>query len=68
MTEESHRDAMNDAIRAQRERAKVPKSILPPEDRPAPMEHESRAPVLDDTETETETVAKKGFWSRLLGR
>ena len=34
MSDESHREAMNDAIRAQRERANVPKSMLPPEDEP----------------------------------
>ena len=66
VTEESHRDAMNDAIRAQRERAKVPKSMLPPEDEPAPVQHRGQAPVL--REPEPEAVAKKGFLARLLGR
>jgi len=57
---------MNDAIRAQRERAKVPKSMLPPEDEPAPVQHRGQAPVL--REPEPEAVAKKGFLARLLGR
>jgi hypothetical protein len=33
--EESHRDEMNAAIRAQRERGAVPRSMLPAEDDPA---------------------------------
>jgi hypothetical protein len=32
VTEESQRDEMNAAIRAQRERRNVPKSMLPPEE------------------------------------
>ncbi|MDX6480127.1 MAG: hypothetical protein QOG85_637 [Gaiellaceae bacterium] len=60
MTEESQRDAMNDAIRAQRERGNVPKSMLPPEDEPAPV---PAAP-----EPVAAPAAKKGFLSRLLGR
>ena len=59
MTEESHRDTMNDAIRAQRERGNIPKSMLPPEDeRPA-------APPEPETETEPQP---KSFFARLLGR
>ena len=59
MTEESHRNAMNDAIRAQRERGNVPKSMRPPEDEPAlPAAPEPVAP---------EQAAKRGFFSRLLG-
>ena len=60
VTDESHRDAMNDAIRAQRERGNVPKSMLPPEDEPAP--------VPAEPETKPEPAAKQGFLSRLLGR
>ena len=69
MTDESHRDAMNDAIRAQRERGNVPKSMLPPEDEPAPVPAapEPMAPV-PEPEPEPEPAAKKGFLSRLLGR
>jgi hypothetical protein len=69
VTEESHRDAMNDAIRAQRERGNVPKSMLPPEDEPTPVPAapEPMAPE-PEPEPEPEPVAKKGFLSRLLGR
>jgi len=64
VTDESHRDAMNDAIRAQRERGNVPKSMLPPEDEPAPE------PMTPEPETEParEPAEKRGFLSRLLGR
>jgi hypothetical protein len=34
MEEESQREEMNAAIRAQRERGAVPRSMLPPEDEP----------------------------------
>jgi hypothetical protein len=34
--EESQRDEMNAAIRAQRERGAVPRSMLPPDDEPPP--------------------------------
>jgi len=67
MSEESHRDAMNDAIRAQRERANVPKSMLPPEDEPAPVaaaEPMTPKPV----EPEPQRASKRGFLARLLGR
>lgn len=73
MSDESHRDAMNDAIRAQRERGNVPKSMLPPEDEPTPVPaapepmapEPEREPAPD---AEPEPVAKRGFLSRLLGR
>jgi hypothetical protein len=55
--EESQRDEMNDAIRAQRERGAVPRSMLPAEDE-APQE--PPAPP--------EPPAKKGLFDRLLGR
>ena len=64
MAEESHRNAMNDAIRAQRERGNVPKSMLPPEDAPAPIPAAAPEPMAP----EPEPVAKKSFLSRLLGR
>ena len=69
MTEESHRDAMNEAIRAQRERGNVPKSMLPPEDEPTPVRAapEPMAPQ-PDPEPALEPAAKKGFLARLLGR
>ena len=77
MTDESHRDAMNDAIRAQRERGNVPKSMLPPEDEPAPVpaapepmapEPEPEPEPTPEPEPEPEPAAKKGFLARLLGR
>jgi hypothetical protein len=62
VSEESQRDAMNDAIRAQRERGAVPKSMLPPEDErvevapPPPEPAPAPAP------------AKRSLVARLLGR
>jgi hypothetical protein len=35
--EESQRDEMNEAIRAQRERGAVPRSMLPPDDEAPPQ-------------------------------
>jgi len=35
--EESQRDEMNEAIRAQRERGAVPRSMLPPDDETPPQ-------------------------------
>jgi len=69
VTEESHRNAMNDAIRAQRERGNVPKSMLPPEDEPAPVPA-TPEPIAPEPEPEAapEPAAKRGFLSRLLGR
>jgi hypothetical protein len=69
VTEESHRNAMNDAIRAQRERGNVPKSMLPPDDEPAPVPAapEPMAPE-PDPEPIPEPAAKRGFLARLLGR
>jgi hypothetical protein len=73
VTEESQRDAMNDAIRAQRERGNVPKSMLPPEDEPAPVPA-APEPMAPEPEPEpapepvAAPAAKKGFLSRLLGR
>jgi hypothetical protein len=52
--EESQREEMNDAIRAQRERGAVPRSMLPTEDE-APPEPQ-------------EPPAKKSLFDRLLGR
>ncbi len=73
MPEESHRDAMSHAIRAQRERGNVPKSMLPPEDGPAPlaaapepMTPEPEAPT--DPAPTPERAAKRGLLSRLFGR
>jgi hypothetical protein len=56
--DESQRDEMNAAIRAQRERGGVPRSILPPEDelpeRAPPSEPEAPPP-------------KRGLLARLFG-
>jgi hypothetical protein len=71
VTEESQRDAMNDAIRAQRERGNVPKSMLPPEDEPAPAPAapEPIAPEAEsDSEPSPEPAAKAGFLARVFGR
>jgi hypothetical protein len=55
--DESQRDEMNAAIRAQRERGAVPRSMLPPEDElPEPP------PVAEPP------PPKRGLFSRLLGR
>jgi hypothetical protein len=57
--DESQRDEMNDAIRAQRERGAVPRSMLPPEDelpeRPSPPPEQPEPP-------------KRGLLDRLFGR
>jgi hypothetical protein len=61
--DESQREEMNAAIRAQRERGAVPRSMLPPEDElpdPPPEQPEPPAP-------EPETP-KRGLLARLLGR
>jgi len=73
VTEESQRDAMNAAIRAQRERGNVPRSMLPPDDEPAvlPAAPEPMTPEPQlETEPEPQPVPdpKRGFWSRLFGR
>ncbi|MHB8470137.1 MAG: hypothetical protein ACYDCH_10335 [Gaiellaceae bacterium] len=53
MGEQSHRDEMNAAIRAQRERQAVPRSLVPAEqqpadDAPAPPDEEPRRRRLLD--------------------
>ena len=46
MAEQSHREEMNAAIRAQRERSAVPKTIAPePQAEPPPQPDETRRPV-----------------------
>ena len=50
MTEESQLNEMNAAIRAQRERGNVPKSMLPPEEErvePAPPAEPPRRGLID---------------------
>jgi hypothetical protein len=56
--EESQRDEMNEAIRAQRERGAVPRSMLPPEDESPPPRETVEAPE----------PPKRGLLARLLGR
>jgi hypothetical protein len=57
MDEESQRDEMNAAIRAQRERGAVPRSMLPPEEE-APSPPSAPPPP----------APKRGLLARLLGR
>ena len=58
--DESQREEMNAAIRAQRERGNVPKSMLPPEDEPpAPAEPPAAAEAAPP---------KRNLLGRLLGR
>jgi hypothetical protein len=63
--EESQREEMNAAIRAQRERGAVPRSMLPPEDEspPAPAE-----PPEPPEPPESQSPPKRGLFGRLLGR
>jgi hypothetical protein len=77
MADQSHRDEMNAAIRAQRERQAVPRSIAgadePPEPELAPELEPEPEPELEvaaapEPEPEPEQAARKGFWARLLGR
>jgi hypothetical protein len=60
VSEESQRDAMNDAIRAQRERGAVPKSMLPPED--------ERVELAPPPAEPAPAPAKRSLVARLLGR
>jgi hypothetical protein len=62
--DESQRDEMNAAIRAQRERGAVPRSMLPPEDElpPAPPRAEPEPTAPEPT------PPKRGLLARLLGR
>jgi len=65
VTEESHREEMNAAIRAQRERGAVPRSMLPPEDVPlAPPTQPEPQPETAPEPPE----APRGLLSRLLRR
>ncbi len=62
--DESQRDEMNAAIRAQRERGAVPRSILPPEDELQPPAQEPPAP---EPEPEPKSP-KRGLLARIFGR
>jgi hypothetical protein len=58
--DESQRDEMNAAIRAQRERGAVPRSMLPPEEDLPPQPQAPPAPEPEPP--------KRGLLARLLGR
>jgi hypothetical protein len=56
MAEQSHREEMSAAIRAQRERRAAPRSIAP------------ETPTVPDPEPETKAQPKKRLFGRLRGR
>jgi hypothetical protein len=62
--DESQRDEMNAAIRAQRERGAVPRSMLPPEDEPLQQPPAPPEPTAGDPPR----PPKRSLLSRLLGR
>ncbi|HET7648193.1 MAG TPA: hypothetical protein VFK17_06450 [Gaiellaceae bacterium] len=66
MPEESHLDEMNAAIRAQRERQAMPRSMISTEDArpPEPPQPAPAAPAP----AAPEPAPKRGLLSRLLGR
>ena len=61
MEEESQREEMNAAIRAQRERGAVPRSMLPSEDEPA-------AEPAPEPPEQPAQPPKTGVLARLFGR
>jgi hypothetical protein len=60
--DESQREEMNAAIRAQRERGAVPRSMLPPED------ELPERPAAEPPPAEPPPPPKRGLLDRLLGR
>ena len=60
MAEQSHREEMSAAIRAQRERQAVPRSIAPSDDAPPPQ---APPPVAED-----EPDSRKRLFDRLRGK
>jgi hypothetical protein len=60
--DESQREEMNAAIRAQRERGAVPRSMLPPED------ELPERPAAEPPPPEPPPPPKRGLLDRLLGR
>jgi hypothetical protein len=62
MADQSHRDEMNAAIRAQRERHAVPRSIA------GAPEPEPEAPAAPPEPEPAPEPAPKGLLARLLGR
>jgi hypothetical protein len=65
MPEQSTKDEMNAAIRAQRERQNVPRSIAGD---PPPQQQEGPVAPPPAAEPEPEPEKPKGLFSRLLGR
>jgi hypothetical protein len=61
--DESQREEMNAAIRAQRERGAVPRSMLPPEDDPPEQPSSAAEPPLPEP-----PPPKRGLLDRLFGR
>jgi hypothetical protein len=71
MAEQSHRDEMNAAIRAQRERQAAPRTIAPvAEPTPEPAMEPEEAPVIESQVAETQVVEtqRKSMLDRLRGR
>jgi hypothetical protein len=60
MEEESQRAEMNAAIRAQRQRGAVPRSMLPPEDEPQAV------PPPPEPPSQPEPPAKRSLFDRLF--
>jgi hypothetical protein len=63
MEEESQRAEMNAAIRAQRKRGAVPRSMLPPEDEPP-----AEPPPPPEPPEPPASPPKTGLFARLFGR
>jgi len=59
MAEQSHREEMSAAIKAQRERQAAPRSIAPPE---------SASPPAPEPASENEVESRKRFLDRLRGK
>jgi len=68
--DESQREEMNAAIRAQRERGAVPRSMLPPEDEPAAPAPPTAEPPTDEPPTPAPEppAPKRSLLDQLLGR
>jgi len=64
MAEQSHRDEMNAAIRAQRERHAAPRTIAPA-DEPAPA---TPAPEAEQKQPEAAEPPRRSMLDRLRGR
>jgi hypothetical protein len=62
--DESQREEMNEAIRAQRERGAVPRSMLPPDDELP----EQPSPAAEPTPAEPPPPPKRSLLDRFLGR